>query len=203
MEHPLKRFIKNNRWKLSFFVLLAICLLVVIGTLFMLFMISEKMPYEEGPGVIERETATLTVVASKNDLNALIQSSIREEHTPADRVIYSVIIEEKVVLNSYINVFNRTIPMTMMFEPEVIDNGDMVLHVDSFAIGDLQLPVDVILQMLSQTIELPEWVVVQPNNNTIYMAVTNMLPDEPYSIHVVSFNLEEEEFVFELHFPLE
>lgn len=193
---------KKNKWKQFFFWLLGLNVLVVLAILILIFWpVSET----ETPGGSEENTmqsSEFTVRTSKQNVNELVNAYIEKllEDTSHE---YSVSLEENVELRGELPVFSSTVPVSVYLEPVVQDNGDIILKQESISLGQLALPNQKIMEYLKKYLPMPNWVTVDPANEEIYVAVTDMQIRSNLNVSVESFDLETNNLAFNIEIPYE
>jgi uncharacterized protein YpmS len=190
--------IKN--WKALFFALLGFNLIFIFWILLLIFLpFTPKEPIPQKPLTTE-EVAQFTISSSKQNLNKLVNTYLEElsNHT---KIEYSVTIDNYVTLVGSIVAFERDIPLTVRFDPEVQKNGDLNLRVQSISLGRLELPNKRVLEYVKKNYPMPEWVIVNPAAESIYAAVTKMEMRSNFDVSVESFNLRENDLAFRITVP--
>ncbi|TFJ93444.1 YpmS family protein [Lentibacillus salicampi] len=194
--------IKRNKWKRLFIFLLGMNVLTVVCILALIFWpVSET----ETPAPTEENTqrsSEFTVRTTKQNVNELVNAYIDKFAAGSDHQ-YSVSLDEDVKLIGELPVFSSTVPVSVHLEPLVQENGDVVLKQESISIGQLALPNKKIMEYLKQYLPMPEWVTVDPANEEIYVAVTDMNIRSNFHVSVKSFDLEANNLSFNIEVPYE
>src|SRR5699024_9317139 len=97
--------------------------------------------------------------------------------------------------------FSTTVPLSIHLEPEVQDNGDLVLRQKSISIGLLKLPNKKIMEYLKKYMPTPEWVTIDPKREEIYVAIAEMDIKSNFQVGVEQFNLDENLLSFRINVP--
>lgn len=191
----------KQNWKLWFFVLLGLNALVIITLAFLVLAptsSNEEIPKKEF--IEDEEGAEFTVHSSKSNLSELINGYV-------DKLLkdkgenYSVHLDEDVLLNGSIEAFQTKIPIAIRLEPIVQENGDLVLKQKEISLGLLNLPNKKVLQYLKKSISTPEWVIINPKEENIYIAVTQMDVKSNFKVKVQQFDLANDELSFRIKVP--
>ncbi|MGP7815964.1 YpmS family protein [Niallia sp. 01092] len=192
---------KKNSWKIAFLILLTINLIIVIGLSILIFLPSDKTNHS---GITEDQTkaATLDVTTNKSDLTKLINHYIKKEGLNG-RIHYEINLTDEVELYGSLPVFNEDINMNLTFEPEALENGDLVLRQKSISIGQLPLPVSYVMKFIQQQYKLPEWVEINPEKETIYVYLTKMKTESGLKVKMKQFNLPNDQIQFSIIHPTE
>lgn len=182
-------------WKIAFFTLFIINVATIGGLLFFLLQPSESTI----PTPKTTKGATFLIHASKEDVNAFINDYIQKK-TKKETLTYRVWVNDRVYIASKIDLFGRNIPLTMSFLPTVV-NGDVELRDPDLSLGALHIPARYALNYLQKRASLPNEVVIDPNHNRIYVAVTHMRLKNGYRLSVQSFDLPHDNIMLTLTIP--
>jgi uncharacterized protein YpmS len=198
MNNNLKN---KNKWRILFFGLLGFNIIFVIWIAALIFLPIPKKEYLsfELPKPNE-EVAQFTISSTKENLNKLINTYL-DELSKVTEIEYSIRIDRYVTLFGTITAFEREIPLTARFTPEVQNNGDLKLNVESISLGRLALPNKKVLEYVKKYYSMPEWVIVNPGDESIYAAVTQMKMRSNFTVSVESFNLAKDYLAFKITIP--
>ncbi len=192
----------KNRWKLAFFSLLGIVGVFII-TLFIL----ASTPFEqtelkqETNEVLKDKHVSFLVRTNKADLNKLINHYLVEEGFTGP-MEYQVFVKDNVELYGTFPVFGQNLEMVLTFEPQALENGDLLLKQKSISIGSLNLPVTYVMKVIEQNYKLPHWVEIQPKNESIYVSLQEMELKSDIKVRANSFNLQRDDISFTLWVPV-
>lgn len=195
---------RTKMWKRSFFILLglnAFFFAVFIIFIFVPASINSDIPAADSAPEAE-PGAEFTVNTSKQNLNELINAYV-DLLLGDDRDQYSVILDEDVQLYGSIEAFGTDVPITIRLEPVVQENGDLVLRQKDISLGLLYLPNDKVLEYVERRFEMPEFVYVNPEEENIYVAITEMELRSNFTVSVEQFNLPEDRLSFRIKVPNE
>ncbi|MFK3938597.1 YpmS family protein [Alkalihalobacillus sp. NPDC078783] len=187
----------RNKWKVAFIVLAVIVVVAIIALFVMMRSIlpeAEDVPYTESE--LTDEQGLVEIRSTKAQLNELIQEATSElqEETP-----YTVeLLSDTVEFQSTFRFLGQSIPITINFDPEVADNGDLLLQADSLSFGFLSIPSEQAMQLVKNHTELPEWIVVHPSESFIEVQLTDARFDDLYSFRVIEFDLARDEIQVEM-----
>lgn len=137
---------------------------------------------------------------NKADLNQLINHYLKKEGLTGG-IDYQVILNEDVELLGSIPIFSQNIQLKLSFEPTALDNGDIVLEQKSISVGKLQLPVSYVLHFIKENYKLPKWVIIQPNEEKIYVSLKDMKLKSNIKVKVDDINLAADDIHFTLLVP--
>ncbi|QQZ11105.1 YpmS family protein [Heyndrickxia vini] len=188
---------KKQHWKIAFFSLLTINI-IIVGTIgYFIFSPGTSTIHNKSP---KGEKVNFKINTSKNDLTKLINHYIHKEglNGPID---YSVQLTDEVELYGLIKIFSQDVQLKMTFEPEAQKNGDLLLKQKSILIGNLNLPVEYVLKFIQKSYKFPDWVTIQPNKKTIYVALQSMKVNNEMIVHADRFDLKNDDISFTLQIP--
>lgn len=179
-----------KKWKILFIALLGINVLGAILIIAFIFQPVDKVnptPSEKVEG-----DAELTILAKKADLNVLIDKYLKKEfkNQPLN---YKITLTDVVRVDGTIQVFGDDINIRMTFDPIVQKNGDIVLEQQSLSVGKLQLPVRTVLRYVNNNFALPEWVTIDPKNESVYVALQQMKLESDFAVTVQKFDLKNDD----------
>lgn len=141
------------------------------------------------------------IQTDKQDLNQVINHYLEKEGLTG-AIDYKVILNDEVELYGLIPVFSQDIQLKLTFEPQVLDNGDMVLQQKSISVGQLQLPVSYVLKFIGDKYKLPEGVTIHPNEEKIFVSLQKMKLKSDVKVKVDEFNLRNDDIRFTLLVPV-
>ncbi|APH04704.1 YpmS family protein [Bacillus weihaiensis] len=191
-----------KRWKVAFFVLAAINLVTFVLILSFLF-IPTNVGVEEEKKVNVQEDGNVPFLirTQKTDLTNLINHYLEKE-AQQENLQYSVDLQENVYVNGTIKAFSKDIQMKLFLEPVVTDNGNVQLLVQELSIGQLKLPISYVLKYMNNFYELPNYVVVEPNEKRIQINLDEVTFENGLSARAKSFDLKNDDITFTLFVPL-
>jgi uncharacterized protein YpmS len=191
----------KNKWKRGFFLLLGLNGLIVI-ILLTLIMIPAGEKGKVQQNISDNESVSFEVKSNKADLNRLINQYIKKE--AADSPIeYSVRLEDEVELYGTLPFFSQEVDLKLTFEPEALDNGDLVLKQKSISVGSLPLPVSYVLNFIKENYKLPKGVDIQPNEKLIYVEMKQLKLKSDVKIKANRFDLLKDDIAFTILVPVE
>lgn len=190
----------DDPWKKRFILLAGLNIFIIFAILLLVFWPVSKTNLPKGKYFVP--DAEFTISSNKNNLNQLINSYLATLPGNED-LSYYVTLEEDVQIHGTLEAFNTKVPLNMQLKPIVQKNGDIVLDLDSISIGRLFLPNNKVLKYLKDKYPLPEWVVVDPDTEKIYVAVTNIEPRSNFKVSVKEFDVKNDHLSFRITVPSE
>ena len=185
-----------------FFSLLAFNIFIIILLIALIFwpVPENKIPITEEAS--EQASSEFVIRTTKQNLNNLVNAYI-EKLLGDSKHHYKVSLEEDVHLIGELPVFSSTVPLSVHFEPLVQENGDLILKQRSISVGLLELPNQKIMEYMDKYLPMPEWVTVNPKDQEIYVAVTDMDIQSNFQVAVETIDLEANNLAFKLKVPYE
>jgi uncharacterized protein YpmS len=188
-----------KNWKKAFYVLLAIN----IGILLFL-LVSISIPIKDNR-IHQEENALQGYVpflihTQKENLNRVINHYIEKE-AAGGPINYQVVLRDEVEVYGTIPIFTEEIQMKLTFEPEALNNGDLILKQKSMVIGQMQLPVTYVLKFIEDRYRLPKGVTIQPNDKLVYISMQNLKLKSDFKVRVNEFDLNSDDISFQLYVP--
>ncbi|WP_417900143.1 YpmS family protein [Bacillus haimaensis] len=189
-------------WRVAFFSLLIINILIA-GLAIVLVLLPKhsnllRLSEEEAD---DRQRVSFNIRSDKEDLNKLVEYYLEQEtKRPLN---YEVRLTDRVELRGEMTVFERDIPLTMTFIPQVQENGDVNLKQDSMSIGRLQVPVSMVLKYVGDNYPLPSWVSILPDEQSIYVSLQELELRSDAKVEFTKFDLEKDDIEFKLLVPVE
>jgi uncharacterized protein YpmS len=189
--------IKN--WKKAFFILL----IINVGILLFL-LVSISIPIKDKKIKLEENElqgyVPFLIHTQKDNLNEVINHYIEKE-AAGGPIDYQVVLRDEVELYGTIPIFTDEIQMKLTFEPEALNNGDLILKQKSMAIGQMQLPVTYVLKFIADRYRLPKGVSIQPNDKLVYISMQKLKLKSDFKVRVKEFDLNSDDISFQLYVP--
>lgn len=189
---------KRNIWKWLFFTLLVINILAISWIVTLYYGEPETPIFQLANEAKEAEELEFKIETDKKNLNHFINRYL-EELTKGDPISYSVLLDKKVRLAGSIHAFGQEIPATVVLEPIVQENGDLLLQLESISLGRLQLPNRHVLEYIASNYHMPDWIQVNPEREDIYVAITDITKDRKVGVRAEAFDLENNHISFSIH----
>ena len=190
-----------NRWKIGFFVLAGIvaAALAYIIILFGTNADSDPIPKAEETVLSANH---LTVKATKKDFEGIANTYIRKEMNKEPLPV-TLKVAEDITLTSELTVFSYTLPVVMHFDPIVRDDGNLTLKQSTVEIGKLNLPPATILKVLKDSVKLPPWMIVRPQEEEVFIDLNALPISGDLQVKAKEFNLDKDEIILEITIPQE
>lgn len=195
-----ERKTSNQKWKRRFYSIIVVDIAVLMVILLLIFWPVEGRDIQPRTDVTEEESSEFVVRTTKENLNDLVNAYL-DQLLKHSKHRYSIDLDDDVHLQGELPVFSTTVPLSVRLEPFVQDNGDIVLKQKSMSIGLLPLPNRKIMEYIDQDLPMPPWVTVDPKNEEIYVAVTDMNIKSNFHIRVEHIDLEANHLAFKIKVP--
>lgn len=184
------------------FVYFIICLIVVVLTLFSaaFYYLSNDTTSPFSFDSLSEEGPSFTLIATKNDLNQFLKQYLETEALQKDNIDYSVRLQEVVRLEGSITTLSTKVPFVLTFEPEVLANGDLLLKQKKFSVAKVNLPVQILMQLISRTYSFPDGVLILPDQSSIYLSLTSINPNGKFKVRAEQFDLVNDHIQFKVYY---
>ncbi len=198
----MRRIFKiDNKWKGLFLGLLAINL---IAACILIYWATRPIKDEESLNKLATndEKVEIPFTSNKEDLNRIINYYIEEESSDSP-IKYEVLLKESLELYGTLSAFGRNVEIKVLFEPVTLENGDLLLKHEAIQIGGMSLPATFVLNYINEKYDTPEWVMIQPKEKTIYLALSQMDLKSGITVKAKAFDLKNDDIELSLLVPVE
>ncbi|AXI10705.1 DUF2140 domain-containing protein [Oceanobacillus zhaokaii] len=195
-----QRLKEKNKWKKFFYSLLALNIAVIIIFTVLIFWPGSQRDIALNEKNVKEASSEFFVRTTKKNLNDLINTYLAQLQKDTEHQ-YQVSLEDDVQLIGELPVFSTTVPLAVHFEPLVQENGDIILKLRSISVGLLELPNKIIMEFMKEYLSMPEWVTIIPNDEAIYLAVTEIEMKSNFKVAVEHIDLEANNLVFKINVP--
>jgi uncharacterized protein YpmS len=187
-----------NGWKVAFLLLIAIIITTVVVFVIWITSPSEKTIIPEPQATSEGNE--LTVKTTKKDFEGIANSYIREAiNIQPMPVVLSV--EEQILLTTELTIFSTKLPVIMKFDPVVEPDGNLRLVQTGVEVGPLEIDPKYVLNLLKDSVELPKWMIVRPEEEDVYIDLSRIPMKSNVKVKAKEFNLEKDEITLEILVP--
>ncbi|WP_235836388.1 YpmS family protein [Enterococcus timonensis] len=162
----LKR--KINGWKIATLLMIGL----ILGSGFYLFsIINTDREDDYKPAAVETvesSTQILELSTDKTRVNELIDHYLVEYLSNED-IKYEFYLENQALLKGTFELLGYPLNFYLYFEPYVMENGNVQLKAKSVSIGALGIPVKEVLRYVRSNFELPEWIEINLDEETMIL----------------------------------
>jgi uncharacterized protein YpmS len=185
----------KNRWKIAFFTLLG-------GVLFIIIMVGGMVFSTDQPTSLpntfmdNKKSVQFNISTHKEDLNKLLNQYVNITTS------YNVRLKKDVIeFKGFVPVLSEKVQVKITFIPKASKNGDLILIPKSFSLGKLNLPISSVLKLVNSSVKLPDWIIIQPVNKTIYVELQKLKINHSHmKIKVNHINLKKDDISLKLLF---
>ena len=180
-----------------FFILLTINVLItgICGFfIYKLFKQPEDYSHFNEEWEIVESNSPFSIHTSKHQLTSIINHYLLKSDTD-----FTISLEEVVELTGHIELLGMKMNVRARFEPIVDPGGNLILHQQSVDFGLLQIPNHYALLYMQNMILLPDFVVLYPFDETIFIDSSKINLGDTLTLTVQEFNLAEDNIVFNVH----
>jgi uncharacterized protein YpmS len=190
-----------NIWKVAFFLLVGLLASGIIAIIIFL-----ESPGESDPlpplNEYSPNGSVLSVKATRNDLEALANNYIRKA-MKGEKLPVTMQIRDDVRLHSELTAFGMTFPLVMHFDPVVLEDGNLMLKQTSMEIAELELPPSTVLMVLRDSVKLPQWMIVRPKEEEIFIHLSELEISGNFQVRAKSVDLVNDNIELEVTIPNE
>jgi uncharacterized protein YpmS len=198
-ERGDKRLMKN-KWKIGFFILLGLIAAVIIFFYILITSPVDESNIEPVKNNADANDVAFKVATNKRDLNRVINHYIEEEGKNSE-IEYQVLLTDEVELYGTLPLFSEELELRLTFNPQALENGDLVLNQKSISVGRLRLPVSTVLKFVRDSYDLPEAVNIQPDDERVYVSMQRLKLKSDIKVKVNEFDLKKDNIKFTLYVP--
>ncbi|MED4061141.1 YpmS family protein [Priestia megaterium] len=185
----------KTRWKIAFFTLLG-------GVLFIIIMVGGMVFSTDQPTSLpntfmdNKKSVQFNISTHKEDLNKLLNQYVNITTS------YNVRLKNDVIeFKGFVPVLSEKVQVKITFIPQASKNGDLILIPKSFSLGKLNLPISSVLKLVNSSVKLPDWIIIQPVNKTIYVELQKLKINHSHmKIKVNHINLKKDDISLKLLF---
>ncbi|EIT85856.1 hypothetical protein A374_08474 [Fictibacillus macauensis ZFHKF-1] len=178
----------KNGWKIAFFTLIGLLLAGIVILAVFLFSDGQATKHSESGASLSGKK--LFTINTGNQQAAYLMN---EELKKQKNIDLHVSLKEQVELDGSANIFGKKVHFEMMMEPEVLKNGDLVLHEKEVKVGALHLPGQQVLQVVAATTDVPSYVDINAADQTITVHLSKIDHKGSIRIKARSVNLRNNE----------
>lgn len=187
-----------NHWKVAFFILIALLLTSIIAFVMWISSPSENTVIPEP--LASSEGNVLTLKTTKEDFEGIANTYINDAlQTKPVPVVMSV--EDQILLTTELTIFSIKLPVVMKFDPFVEPDGNLRLVQTGVEVGKLGMEPEVVLKLLKDSVSLPKWMIVRPEEEDVYIDLSRIPMKSNVEVRAKEFNLIEDEIILEILVP--
>lgn len=193
-----------NVWKWAFFIFLVLIVSVLLWIGWQL------RPTEESTQSIgteefvpvEGDELVFEMTSNRQQLNRVVNLYLSSE-LGEDFSGYAFTVDENVELSGIIQVFNFDVDFSLYMDPYVMEDGNLQLRATSIQLGAFELPTGLAMNVISQQLDLPEWVRINSEEQIILVALNEFELENGASLRMNRIDLEADDITIDIVLPEE
>lgn len=178
---------KINVWKWAFIALAAI----ILSSLFLLFRALQPVKVGEpnqNPSVVYQDDIELSTSLNKKDteklLNTYLSFSLEDDFEN-----YYVKLSENLQIEGRLKVLGSEVPFTLLFDPYVMDNGNVQLRGKGVELANFNLPVNLVMRLVGNQIDFPEFIAFDSESRMIIINLNELSKDFNFELEMNQIDL--------------
>lgn len=198
-----QRSVRNspNPWKIGFITLSLILVLAAIWIFSKIAMVQPSQTATDAPTTTQSADRLSIGLSLSNDELAVIANEYLKSEQSLDG--YSLEMTDAVTLKGETVLLGLSIPFALTGEPHATTDGNLQLKVTDISLGGLSLPEKEALTLLAQFLELPAFVSLDADSETVLMNLANIKLPKESAIRLLSIDKETKEYSFKVSIPAE
>lgn len=190
----------KNKWKIGFFILLGLIAASILVFWLLISLPVQETEIEPGKNNADVDDVAFHVSTNKRDLNRVINHYLEEE-VKNSQFEYQVLLKDEVELYGTLPIFSQELELKLTFEPQALENGDLILKQRSISVGRLHLPVSTVLKFVQDSYDMPDAVNIQPKEERVYVSMQRLKLKSDIKVRVNEFDLKKDNIKFTLLVP--
>lgn len=170
---------------------LVLGLLLGLGATYVL--ATQTTAITDSPTKIATSDATFGVALNTKQVNALVAYYLKDTHTDN----YTFRVGETITLYGQTKMLGDTFRFGLAMTPEVTKNGNVILTAKSLRVGNLPLPISVVMQYVKRSYHAPKFVTINPGKQQIFIDMSKLPVTNGLSFKAKIIDLKAGQFVFE------
>lgn len=147
-----------------------------------------------------QEDLAIGIEVSLDDVETIANLFLDQESKDSD-IQYDLVLGDQAQLlgqTSYLGIpFDFSANMT----PETLDNGNVMLHINELALSGYELPQNLILNIIARQVDLPDFIVFNPDDSYIGINLDEYELDNGGQITVDQLDLDQDTVQVTIHLP--
>lgn len=181
-----------KKWRFAFLVLLAVNMIALIAFLLFITTPSDDYTSHETESTPPPQGHTVVVNTTKADFEGIANSFIADA-MEGQPMPLRLSVTDRVSLSTELTVFRFALPILLTFDPVVLPDGNLLLEQRSVEVGQLDIPPEAALKLLRDSVDLPEFMEVIPQDEEVLLKLTDIPINRGISVRASSFDLEEDD----------
>ncbi|TVP91506.1 YpmS family protein [Alkalibacterium sp.] len=194
---------KSSGWMWAFFIILALNVAVAVWLVINLQGTpSDTDEARTGEPVHVETPITFEVLTNRSQMNQVVNLYLEEEMEEED-TDFRFELTDQAELHGVLQVLGFDVDFTLLTDPYVMEDGNLQLRAQSIQLGAFELPISMAMNVISQQIDLPEWVRVDSEQQFILVALNEFQLDNGTTFEMQHIDLEEDDIRIGIILPEE
>ncbi|MDR2834389.1 MAG: YpmS family protein [Streptococcaceae bacterium] len=186
---------KINGYKWAFLTLVAL----ILGTAIFVFVSATTNAEPNIPDYTKANfsgSQVATITTTRTKVNELINAAL--EDFQDERTSYKFYLENEAVFEGTFRFLEQDFPIYLYFEPIAQNDGNIELRIKSISIGTLALPTDAVMRLVSGSIELPPYVVMDAQKEIVTIRLDELKLPNGLQVKAENIDLVNDRLSFQL-----
>lgn len=184
---------KTNGWMWAFFIIMGLNIALAVWLVINLQSPTTESSGETSGEAVEVESPlTFEMLTNRNQLNQVVNLYLDEEMSEEDPD-FRFELTDQAELRGVLQILGFDVDFTLLTDPYVMEDGNLQLRAQSIQLGAFELPISMAMNVISQQIELPEWVRVDSEQQFILVALNEFQLENGAYFEMQHIDLEEDD----------
>lgn len=189
-ESRIKRVKKSDGWMWAFFVILGLNIALAAWLIINLRSTPETNQAVTDEAIDIENPLTFELLTNKSQINQVVNLYLEEEMAEDESFRFEL--TDQAALHGVIRILGFDVDFTLLTDPYVMDNGNLQLRAQSIQLGAFELPISIAMNVISQQIDLPEWVRVDSEQQFVLVALNEFQLENGTMFEMQQIDLEED-----------
>ncbi len=186
-----------NKWKIAFLALASLVILIIVSFIYLATSPTDNTEIPRANTYPEENV--LVVQTTTKEFESIAQKYLAEA-VEDQAMEVSLKVEDQIYIFSELIIFGITIPIQMDFDPVVYD-GNIRLQQTKVHVGKKNIPPSTVLKLLNDAVEFPNWIVVRPNEEEIYIDLSRLNIADGNRVRAKEIDLAGDKILLEIIVP--
>ncbi|GAB2492015.1 YpmS family protein [Alkalibacterium psychrotolerans] len=194
---------KSSGWMWAFFIIFALNITFVIWLVINLQgTTSDSNQSTTGEPVSVDNPVTFELLTNRSQMNQVVNLYLEEEMEEEDPEFHFELTDQA-ELHGVLQVLGFDVDFTLLTDPYVMEDGNLQLRAQSIQLGSFELPISMAMNVISQQIDLPEWVRVDSEQQIILVALNEFQLENGTTFEMQHIDLEADDIRIGIVLPEE
>lgn len=186
-----------NKWKVAFFLLSGVIIFSIIVIFYWATSPSDDVAIPESQ---EMKGNVLVVETTAKEFESIARQYLGDALNKGGQLPVEIKVNDQIQLFSELIAFNVTVPIVMNFEP-IVSDGNIRLKQTAVNVGKLNIPPTTVLKLMKDSIKLPSWMMVRPNEEEIYVDLSRINIASGSRVRAKEIDLKNDKIILEIIVP--